>query len=158
MRVATVGGQLCRRHAAMLELDLEGGSAGSKLLDVVDRELARRGMNRNMAIEMLGAALFAGLEARIRGGTIAGALPRVPPRIHPDPPRPAPPPPPPPPDPTIEARRILGFEEKELLTPERIKERKRALAAVYHPDKPGGSTAQMQRVNAAADLLLKRTR
>ena len=30
----------------------------------------------------------------------------------------------------------------------------RQLAKVFHPDKPGGSTKQMQRVNQAADLLI----
>lgn len=49
---------------------------------------------------------------------------------------------------------ILGFEPAEILTIERVQDRKKALAKVFHPDLHGGSEAQMKRVNAAADVLL----
>jgi hypothetical protein len=71
----------------------------------------------------------------------------------PPPPR-SPPPPPRPPDPGIRAREVLGFEPREQLSKERIEDRRRQLAKVFHPDRQGGSTAQMQRVNQAADLLI----
>jgi hypothetical protein len=72
-----------------------------------------------------------------------------------------PPPPPPrqpqkqPPPTQIEARQVLGFSPELKLTRELIKERKRALAVIFHPDKAGGSVEAMRRVNAAADSLLK---
>lgn len=50
------------------------------------------------------------------------------------------------------ARTILGFAQTQPLTVESVKERKRALASMFHPDK-GGSVEAMQRVNAAADVL-----
>ena len=68
--------------------------------------------------------------------------------------RPPPPPPRPPPDPTLRAREILGFEASERLTAEMVQKRRQALARVFHPDMAGGSTAQMTKVNQAADLLL----
>jgi hypothetical protein len=52
----------------------------------------------------------------------------------------------------------MGFEPNEPLTSERIHTRKQALARVFHPDRPGGSLAQMQRVNDAADTLLANLR
>jgi hypothetical protein len=83
---------------------------------------------------------------------------RPPPRAAPPPnPAAAPPPRRPPPDPTVEARVILGFEPGEPLTADKIKDRKRSLAKVFHPDRgSGGSVKQMQRVLAAADLLMAR--
>jgi hypothetical protein len=59
-------------------------------------------------------------------------------------------------DQTIKAREILGFEPGEKLSKERIEDRRRQLAKVFHPDRQGGSTTQMQRVNHAADLLLQK--
>jgi hypothetical protein len=52
-------------------------------------------------------------------------------------------------------RVVLGFEPGETLTAARVKERKRQLAALFHPDKAGGSISAMKRVNEAADALLK---
>ncbi len=54
-----------------------------------------------------------------------------------------------------EARVTLGLDPEERLTEARIKARRRALAAIYHPDQEGGSTSAMKRVNEAADILLK---
>ncbi|HZJ67682.1 MAG TPA: J domain-containing protein [Kofleriaceae bacterium] len=69
--------------------------------------------------------------------------------------RPPPPPRPAGPDPRIvAARTLLGFSPTQALTEQAISERRKALARVYHPDKPGGSTEKMQRINAAADLLI----
>ena len=55
------------------------------------------------------------------------------------------------------ARVILGFSPTRALTERAIKERKRALALVYHPDHDG-SDESMQRLNAAADVLLAELR
>lgn len=71
-------------------------------------------------------------------------------------PRPAPGPAPgqAPPKPAVEdPRDVLGFGPEVKLTKALIKERKRALAALCHPDK-GGSTKALQRINAAAEKLL----
>lgn len=54
----------------------------------------------------------------------------------------------------IDPRIILGFGPNDVLTKDIIKARQRFLAAEYHPDK-GGSTEAMQRVNDAAEELLK---
>lgn len=51
-------------------------------------------------------------------------------------------------------RTVLGFKMGEPITKAKIKERQRELAKLFHPDK-GGSDEAMQRVNAAADILLK---
>lgn len=51
-------------------------------------------------------------------------------------------------------RQVLGFPPDFPLTRELIKQRQRALSGLWHPDKPGGSTEAMQRLNAAADALL----
>jgi hypothetical protein len=51
-------------------------------------------------------------------------------------------------------RLVLGFPPGVQLTKDMVKKRKRALAALYHPDQ-GGSTESMQRLNAAAEALLR---
>jgi len=48
----------------------------------------------------------------------------------------------------------MGFRPDEALTKTSIKARQRALADLFHPDK-GGSVESMQRVNEAAQKLLK---
>lgn len=53
------------------------------------------------------------------------------------------------------ARAVLGFTKDDALTPELIKDRYRKLARQHHPDREGGSTEKMQKINAAADLLSK---
>jgi hypothetical protein len=63
--------------------------------------------------------------------------------------------PPPPPQTAGNPRVVLGFEPGEQLTEARVKARKRELAALFHPDKQGGSMSAMKRVNEAADTLLK---
>lgn len=54
-----------------------------------------------------------------------------------------------------DAKAILGFTLNQTLTVELIKQRKRDLAAIYHPDKGSGNAEKMQIINAAADVLLK---
>lgn len=49
---------------------------------------------------------------------------------------------------------VLGFDPDEKLTVQMVKDRKRRLAEAFHPDRPGGSTKQMQKVNRAADVLI----
>lgn len=68
----------------------------------------------------------------------------------------APPPPPrgKPKDKIKIARDVLGFEPEVVLTAELVKDRRKKLAEVLHPDK-GGSKTAMQRVNMAADALLE---
>ena len=51
------------------------------------------------------------------------------------------------------ARAIMNFSATEPLTTQMIKDRKKALAQYFHPDK-GGSLEAMQRLNRAADCLL----
>lgn len=54
----------------------------------------------------------------------------------------------------IRAAKIeLGFAENEPVTMVQVKARHRELARRHHPDRPGGSVAKMQRINAAVDLL-----
>lgn len=65
---------------------------------------------------------------------------RARPRVKPQPPRPSP-------------RTVLGFSETEPLTKKKVRERRRALAHILHPDK-GGDQAAMQRINSAAESLL----
>lgn len=53
------------------------------------------------------------------------------------------------------AREIMGFKADEKLDATKIKDRKRNLAKIYHPDIPGNDPTMMRRINAAADVLLK---
>jgi len=48
---------------------------------------------------------------------------------------------------------VLGFDPTETLTLEDVGERRRALARIFHPDRPKGSVERMQRINNAADEL-----
>lgn len=56
------------------------------------------------------------------------------------------------------ARLILNFDLKEKLTPELIKERRKKLAMLYHPDQNQGrdTSTQMKQVNWAVEVLLKK--
>ena|SRR5688572_33428544 len=51
-------------------------------------------------------------------------------------------------------REVLHFGPTELITPEKLKERKRALAHMAHPDK-GGSKEEMARIIEAAKAIEK---
>lgn len=55
-----------------------------------------------------------------------------------------------PPNPRV----VMGFPPGAQLTRELVKERQRVLAGLWHPDK-GGSTESMQRLNSAAEALLR---
>jgi len=66
----------------------------------------------------------------------------------------SPPPPPPKPEEKEDPRMVLCFGPDEQLTEEKIKARRRELAKIVHTDK-GGDTEAMQRINVAADALLK---
>lgn len=168
-RIATVDEQLCRSHAVVLELELEDNDPMGGLLDQVDRWFAGRTQNEvvhnltDVLSAFLGPRLrqqeqeaareFAALHARHRARQARQGHPNG---------RRRPPPPPPPPRPQVDpsrkrdllARQILGFQPGDSLDKDTVKKRQRALAQVYHPDMPGGSTAQMQKVNSAADVLL----
>jgi hypothetical protein len=54
------------------------------------------------------------------------------------------------------AKGELGWKSKrtEDLTVPEVNKRRRELARKHHPDRPGGSVAKMQKINAAADLLV----
>lgn len=51
-------------------------------------------------------------------------------------------------------RVVLGFGSQVKLTTDMVKQRRRELATLWHPDR-GGSTEALQKVNEAADALLK---
>lgn len=155
-----MAGGFCRHHALALELELEEESPLDRLFEMADRALAGRLRKDEIASAISG--MVGGWVGQMMKGVpmppgmippggipTSGAGPRAP----------RPPPPRPPPDPQIEARRLaritLGFDETEKLTKELVKDRKRALARVFHPDTGKGSVAHMQRINQAADLLLK---
>ena len=169
-RVATVGDGLCRQHALVIELELEGRAG--EALGELDRLMSRAqpgslgAVVASFASNVLGRIMM-GHQQRQPQPQIPGSCPphvyvgadpqcsrcghyeaRRDPRVRP-PPRAAPAP-----DPTVAARMVMGFEPNEPLTAELVKARKRRLAEVFHPDRQGGSAAHMQRVNAAADVLL----
>jgi hypothetical protein len=151
---------LCRQHALVLELELEDHSQAGDFLGIVDRFLTGRNdeLTRNLT-GFLGGLLGARVvqhpsfeqAKRLAAEAVMRARAQQQQR-----PRPAAPPPRPaaPPDPALRAREILGFEPTEPLTAQKVQDRKRALAKVFHPDLQSGSTAQMARVLTAADLLL----
>lgn len=76
------------------------------------------------------------------------------PRQAPPPRQPPPPKPRPAPDKIGPARVVMGFPASLKLTPELIKERRKQLALIFHPDR-GGSPDGMSRLNASADVLLE---
>lgn len=153
-RIATVDGALCREHAITLRMELEG-SPMERVIGAIDREITK---SRDPVVRAFGQ-FVSGLFSQ---------PPRPPPRSGP---RPngqangrthqqangqanARPPRQPPVNPQLEARRVLGFDPNQPLTAELVKARKKALGQLFHPDKQGGSTDAMARVNDAADVLL----
>lgn len=148
---------LCRVHALELtlegdELEIDQQSPIHQFLDLADRLLSR---NQDVIVK----------EVRTRFGSyLAGRAneknakrisqeprpprnPRARPRPAPSPRRPSPPPP------RDDPRVVLGIPPSAPLTKELIKEKKRQLAKIYHPDAQGNPEA-MRRVNKAADELL----
>lgn len=163
-RVATVGNKLCRQHALVLQLELDGDA--SRFIGDIDRAVSEHVRHSPVASAIANAVsgLFGNLFVREQARARARQQPpQRPPRSHarerdpgsrPPPHSPPPPRPTPPPDPVPRAREILGFEPAELLTADRVKARHKALARVFHPDMQGGSIEAMKRVNLAADVLL----
>jgi hypothetical protein len=176
-KIATIEGELCRQHAILIARELEGG-VGRTIDSVVSGQISLgdviAGAAQSYIERLFGqspilrdldqAARTAAHQAQARRARLEGrpSPPPPPPPSRGAPPRSSQssPPPPPPPgqrrDPTIRARDILGFEQSEAITKERIEDRRRQLAKVFHPDRQGGSTRRMQQVNQAADLLLAR--
>ena len=113
----------------------------------------------NWARQNLGEVEFELAEAFLRPRTprpvdVHAPLPRPRPQSSsPSQPPPAPPPPQAP-DPEQIARNFMGFGTNEPLTKQMVNDRRRALASALHPDRRGGDTSAMQRINESADLLL----
>lgn len=136
----------------MLTFDLPPRAAAK--ISAIDRELAQRQDPLSQAFGTIMDAMFGMFSP-------SSSPPRSEPRsertsARSGGPRSAPPPPPPPKPASLVPRalQILGFETMDGLTLERVKQRKQALAKVYHPDLPTGSAEQMRRVNAAADVIV----
>lgn len=149
-RIATVEGGFCRQCAITLRLDL-GQSPLGRVVGALDREIMR---SRDPMVRAFGDLLSEFLRSPAQPPPQQRRAPGPGPRPSSPPRQPPPPPRRPPPDPTIEARRILGFDPTQKLTPELIAARKKALARLFHPDVEGGSVDAMARVNNAADVLL----
>lgn len=166
-RIATQQGQLCGQHRRQLEEEL--AASGHSLIDDVMEGRVSIGDAISGAVtgfteklfgenpllrDMANAARRAQATARARqasGSPPPGASQSPPPRGAPRPP--------PPPSPSLhqqraKAREILHFDPGQVLTEPAINDRRKQLAKACHPDRPGGSTEQMKRVNLAADLLL----
>lgn len=140
---------LCRAHAIQLnlngrEVEIDEGSSIFSFIEMADRALSK---NKSSLVKEMGAIFGQYLSNQAAGRAARAQVP-----FEASPP---PPPPPPRPQPVEKEnpRDVLGFSPDEPLDPNKIKQRKRALAALFHPDK-GGSQKAMQRVNDAADALL----
>jgi hypothetical protein len=157
-RVATVPGGFCRSCAAIITFDLP--TPVGRKLGAVDRELAQRHDPISSAFGTIMDAMFGMFSPSSPSpsrGSSGSARPDAPPP-HPgsrSSPPPPPRPPPPKPNPVRAALTILGFESIDGLTVERVKQRKQALAKVFHPDLPTGSANQMRLVNQASDVILR---
>jgi hypothetical protein len=133
---------MCRAHAVQAringgEIRLPKDSPLFNILEIADRAFAKS--NNDFAKQV--GNLFGEFLA---GGTNQANARRIPPKRPPEPVKAK-----------EDPRVILGFEPGESLTRDVVKARKRALAGLFHPDKPGGSVSAMKRVNEAADTLLK---
>lgn len=164
-RVATVDGGFCRTCAAIISFDLDRRSPIAQTIGRIDRDLRREGRDNGFAgtfnhiLDSLFGAWMPGREQASPSLPDDSPGPSPSSSGRPREPRSSPPPgapSKPKTDPQIVARRILGFEVDEPLTVEKVKQRKQALARVFHPDVPTGSIEQMKRVNLAADLLLSK--
>jgi hypothetical protein len=134
---------LCRAHALAVDYEIDLEDPIGSMIEQADRFLSG---NRNQIVSSF---------AQVLGQVLAGQRAPAPAATHEapkaaPPPRPAPPPAPPKDDP----REILGFGPDVKLTRVMVKERQRALVALMHPDKPGGSTRATQRINDASRSLL----
>lgn len=127
---------LCAQHLAVVEDDDYENPAA----DAVDQILAHPTMQGLVAKV---DAWFTKLTSN------AGkAQPKGPPPPGPRPPQQRP---------GEDPRTVLGFGATVALTIGMVKERRKKLAGLYHPDQ-GGSDEAMRRINAAADALLKELR
>lgn len=142
---------LCRAHA--IEVGLDGGrerdsdenSPVFDILELADRALSRSNNDFARQVGGIFGELLSGYAARARAPGEGQTQGQRPPPRRPQPAQAA----------SMDPRMVLGFEPQEKLTEARIKDRKRQLAQLFHPDKPGGSISAMKRVNDAADALLK---
>ena len=57
-------------------------------------------------------------------------------------------------DPALAARALMHFSATEPLTEAIIKDRRKHLARIAHPDTAGGSTDAMARINRATEILI----
>lgn len=156
-RIATVHGegfQLCREHALILEGEVESGSSLHGVIAAIDREISRTAARDPVVgafVGMIGNLFRPQPPGRVPPGFVPPSSRQHPPGAPPPPPRPASSPPP---DPSAHARIVMGFEATEPLTRDKVSDRKKALARVFHPDLAGGNEAHMKRINQAADVLL----
>ncbi len=158
-KLATVAGELCRQHAIELSQQLGAippprGRAPT-LLEVIEGAIEH---SRGAFTGVLEDAIYRGIDSLMGGVSRGGPpLPRSasPPRSPPRDQRP--PPPPSKKAELVRARGVLGFEVSEQLTEAIVKERKQALARIFHPDRhPDKKIGHEKtvRINAAAELLL----
>jgi hypothetical protein len=133
--------------AGNLDFDLDDPMVGA-LIDRADRFLAG---HRNPLVQS-----FAGILGQVLAGRAPSAVP-----LETDAPRAraraadsSPPRPPPPPAPVESPLDVLGFGPSVKLTRALVKERQRELAKLFHPDRQG-STKALQRINGAAQALLR---
>lgn len=132
---------LCARHLDEYEADDEGTDEYGDLQDVLQTALKDK---RVRGVLDRAAGLFDRF-AQVLDRASVTRPPGTPPPHRPPPPRPS--------VPRENPRDVLHFGPTEVLTAKGVKDRKRALASMIHPDH-GGSTEAMARINAAADALL----
>ncbi len=143
---------LCRAHALAVQLEMEATDPMGRLFEAADRWLSRQPVLRDLGAG-LGEAINAKtggmlrerveqLEAQLQQARMREAQQHVPRPQAPKPRR------------RLDPRQVLCFPPDLPLSRDQIKERRKQLAALVHPDKPLGSEAAMKRINLAADALL----
>jgi hypothetical protein len=137
---------LCRAHAIQANLDgkqveFSEESPVFDLLELADRAFSR---SNNDFAKQMGNIFGDFLAGRAHQSQQAQDHQDLPPQPPPEPPRPE-----------KDPWEVLGFEPGQQLTAAIVKGRQRDLAMIFHPDKQGGSTEAMKRVNDAASELLK---
>lgn len=146
---------LCRVHRLKIEGEVEDDFTDNILDRVLDHPTAQGAFNR-----------IAGSFDRIAQYIDVLSTGRIPRREREEEASSSQPPPrangharpvPPPPRPSGEnPYLVLGFTPGVKITAEMVKERRKELAKLFHPDKQAGSTEAMKRVNTAAETLLAR--
>ena len=145
---------LCRAHALAVQLEMEANDPMGRLFEAADRWLSRQPMLRDIGAG-LGEALntktggmlrerVVQLETQLQQARMREAQQRGQngPKRAKQPSR------------RVDPRQILCFPPDIPLSRDQVKERRKQLAALVHPDKPLGSEAAMKRINLAADALL----